>query len=149
MKKRFVMGAVAGVVSLVGAKLLKHHRGHGGHGCCNKKKMIIKFLDWKLRLTKSQKEKIEVIVDQIMEAHEAQRESKKAVMNQFSELFLLDRFESEIVQKQILETMVTPCVVGAGSVLEQIHGILSPEQRREAVRLLEKHHGCCGRKGTC
>lgn len=150
MKKSFLLGMVTGAVSLVGVVVLKK-RGccsSHSHRCCSKSKMIVKYLDWKLRLTESQKVKIQLIVDEIMQSHGEKKEAQKALINQFSELFLSDKFESESIQKKAIE-LTTPCIENAGSVMEQIHLVLSPEQRRELVRLIEKHHGCCGRKGTC
>jgi len=149
--KKILTILATGVVSLVGLKAFKHHHGgFQGKSCCGgKKKMILKYLDWKLRLTDAQNEKISVIIDDVMASHGSKKETKKAILSQFSELFLSESFVSESIQKQAIEQMATPCITEAGAVLEQIHAILSPEQRREVVRLIEKHHRCCGHRGTC
>ncbi len=143
MKKPILFVVAAGTVSLIGGLCHKLHKSH-----CKSGKMVdhvVNHMDRKLRLTSAQKEIIRDAVTVLFNEHKSIKEEKQRITTNFSELFLQENFESDAIVESVEQKLVAPSLLQVGTALETVHKALSPEQRREFIRQMEKHHGhgCC------
>ncbi len=144
MSKAFITGVLAGAVSVIGGTIYKVHsfRKNPDKGM----HFIVNHLDKRLHLTSKQRVAVEDLIKTKFNKHSEIKEKKKAIHSSFSDLFLQETFESSSLTEAVKQDVVTPMVDHIGEALEELHAILSSEQRREFIRLMERHHGhhgCC------
>jgi uncharacterized protein (DUF305 family) len=143
MKKPILFVVAAGAVSFIGGAFHKLHRCH-----CKSGWMIdhvVNHMDRKLHLTSAQKEIVRDAATVLFNEHKALKDQKQGLAKSFSELFLQESFKSDSVVESIEQKLVAPGLLQVEKALETVHKTLSPEQRREFIRQMEKHHGhgCC------
>lgn len=143
MKKAFVSGFLTGIVSVIGGVMYKIHSFHKHPVRITNH--IVNHLDKKLRLTAAQRDDVKAIVEKVVEQKKELKEKKREIHRSFSELFLSESFESDSIVATVKEELGAPALDHIGKALEELHGVLAPEQRRELIRLMEKRHGhgCC------
>lgn len=94
----------------------------------------------KLDLDKDQESKLRDLVKAVQDERQAQREKNKAQKAELKEMILSDKLDKEATRK-LMDTRHAAMKESFDPVFEKLqvfHASLKPEQKKEAVKLMEK-----------
>jgi Spy/CpxP family protein refolding chaperone len=135
-RKTIVLSSVV-AVSLLAAGTVFAARRHGGpmHGGPMMKAHVVGFLDEALHdnpLSAQQKEALDAALDKAMGQAQARQADRKAALDQALSLFEADTLDTAALQKLQSDHMAQMSSHFL-SVVNEVHDILTPAQRKELV----------------
>lgn len=131
-------------ISILGILSIMNCSGHCRHQSMTRERMEKKFnhIADKLDMTKEQKEKAKPIVDKVFEKMSNMKANRKETMTLAQKQFANDKFDKSALTTVVKthEKDLTDMPAFMINTIAEFHAILTPDQRKKVVELMEKHH---------
>ena len=136
------------MMSAVGDMRVRGCHSHFSHGCGfhgsheKKAEWILKKVSKTLDISKEQKKKLALIMDEVKAKHQDQVTSHNAMFDAFLEQVRSDQIDEEDLSKRLDEQhakmdQMRPFVV---SKIKEFHAMLTPEQREKLAEKMAEYH---------